>query len=42
MKSLFLAIAALSLLTTTVEAGTTCTTSCYGSGQYRTCTTRCN
>lgn len=43
MKRLLLALAALSILGTAIpaKAGTNCTTTCYGSGQYRTCNTSC-
>lgn len=43
MKRVLLALAALSILATAIpaKAGQTCTTNCYGSGQYRTCTTNC-
>jgi hypothetical protein len=45
MTKLFaVALAALSILATVIpaDAGSYCTTQCYGSGQYRQCTTRCN
>ena len=44
MTKLIVALAALSILAAAIpaNAGTTCTSSCQGSGQFRTCTTRCN
>ena len=42
MKKLLLAAAALALLASSIPAGATnCTTTCYGSGNSRTCNTFC-
>jgi hypothetical protein len=43
MTKIFAALAALAILATAIpaKAGTTCTTSCSGYGNGRTCTTNC-